>query len=739
MRKVYPYHFNVGNNTPPSSIYLKIYGKRFLDIRNLYVSGSNIDMFENVTTFDPFSSRKLKQHLAYPSFDAIIVPEFEISSENIISFNLPQTPKTVGYIDVIIENEAGYGKLTIDSRMPFISSYVGAVDIQNPWVDGIIINSDFDDPINPLLIILVDYQGIDYYSKGFNTQHLGKYYNLKVVDYFGNDIPNIVWSTDDSNIINVDQSGKITSWTSGGVTISATFFEFVNDIDLTMQTISSNFIDDIYQIGKYISTDYFVYNFDGTILTEQLENVLTEQLENIVFDNPPIGSVETLYTTISVMTLDIDIVDMSFNGPVTSVDGRYRAVDSGYFGISADFGTNVLTYLIPLTSYTYYTPYIYLSLINPVTSSYITTSSYLDMYQDLLIYGKSWNISSFNIDNLLSLESLYFGISGPVIISDDYRVISTDNGLFNIYLSGSPMGDHIYNITDESMIFGIPSSSNVLFDSNSLAYHIDNEVQKRLVGKASSAFVPLYNFHPQMSYYTSNTYSQRNINHWMADVDMSFYSIGKNNTTSNSRSRATLISPDICIFSRHYQSNLAFPVTITWRSSAGAAHTGYITSSANTIGYDGSYFGGDIVIAKLLSAISSDIQPATLLPPDWNLYLPNSFSINGVNGTQDHEYAPVRYRMTFPTSVSGTSRTDNWQCFGYSGNGGALVGGDSSSPEGFIVNDDYILFGLSMFSNFGIGGLLSYYYDILYEKALELGSTYPIKKADFSEFPKYSQ
>lgn len=90
--------------------FVDIFGKSFLNVRNVYLSGSDVGMFTGITTFNPFSGIP---HLSgyYPQFNGLIVPEFMVSNDNHISFSLPQIPKTVGYFDVIVENEAGYGKI----------------------------------------------------------------------------------------------------------------------------------------------------------------------------------------------------------------------------------------------------------------------------------------------------------------------------------------------------------------------------------------------------------------------------------------------------------------------------------------------------------------------------------------------------------------------------------------------------------------------------------------------------
>lgn len=136
MKKVFPYQFLTTPTTPASSINVTVYGKSFLQTRNLYISGSNEGMFEQITYFRPFSSNS-RMNAMYPAFSAVLIPTYTIESDKILRFAFSETPKTSGYVDIIIENEAGYGKLTIDSRTPFISSYNGATDTQNPWVNGI--------------------------------------------------------------------------------------------------------------------------------------------------------------------------------------------------------------------------------------------------------------------------------------------------------------------------------------------------------------------------------------------------------------------------------------------------------------------------------------------------------------------------------------------------------------------------------------------------------------------------
>lgn len=148
-------------NIKPSSLYVLnqdissiqsfnflVKGKPFYDIRSVYLSSSNPNMFNGITFYNPFSAVK-KLSAENLGFYAIKVPLFSYS-EHCISFKFPQTPKGNGYVDVIAENEAGYGKLTTGSWLPFEKTYEDAVEMQNPSVSGI------------KVIDLMDYFSIDY-------------------------------------------------------------------------------------------------------------------------------------------------------------------------------------------------------------------------------------------------------------------------------------------------------------------------------------------------------------------------------------------------------------------------------------------------------------------------------------------------------------------------------------------------------------------------------------------------
>jgi len=86
-----------------------IYGKYLIQPLNVYLSASNPLMFNNITTFSPFiSSTKLSS--VYTPFKAVSTT-FNAIDDQHIEISFPEIPAHPGFVDIIVENEAGYGKL----------------------------------------------------------------------------------------------------------------------------------------------------------------------------------------------------------------------------------------------------------------------------------------------------------------------------------------------------------------------------------------------------------------------------------------------------------------------------------------------------------------------------------------------------------------------------------------------------------------------------------------------------
>jgi len=87
-----------------------LYGQSFLEVSNVYVSGTP---FTGTDTFyNPFSGYSTLS-ASYPGFTAVqlLTSQYTTNNENYIQFIMPP-PLYPGNIDVIVQNPAGYGKLT---------------------------------------------------------------------------------------------------------------------------------------------------------------------------------------------------------------------------------------------------------------------------------------------------------------------------------------------------------------------------------------------------------------------------------------------------------------------------------------------------------------------------------------------------------------------------------------------------------------------------------------------------
>jgi hypothetical protein len=107
-----------------------LYGKSFIDVTNVYVSGAPFKGLD--TYYNPFSSlSSLSAH--YPGFSAVQIPSTSITNIdfNSLSFVMPSAVKA-GYVDVIVQNPAGYGTLVQNASAAYPSYPL-------PWVKGILI------------------------------------------------------------------------------------------------------------------------------------------------------------------------------------------------------------------------------------------------------------------------------------------------------------------------------------------------------------------------------------------------------------------------------------------------------------------------------------------------------------------------------------------------------------------------------------------------------------------------
>ena len=132
---IYPTAAEAGSLTEVS-----VWGSGFKDVKNVYLSGS----ISSATSQNPFAlNRKLSAD--YPAFMGVklLTSTWTSDSWDMLTFVTPRSVQ-LGFVDVIIENEGGYGKLTSYARVnqfnPFeegTEAYTTYIPYQVPYLSGL--------------------------------------------------------------------------------------------------------------------------------------------------------------------------------------------------------------------------------------------------------------------------------------------------------------------------------------------------------------------------------------------------------------------------------------------------------------------------------------------------------------------------------------------------------------------------------------------------------------------------
>jgi hypothetical protein len=110
-----------------------VYGRSFLKVTNVYLSGYP---YENQTFYNPFSALP-KLSAYYPGFFGIklLSSAYISNNDNTITFIMPSATRA-GYVDIIIENRAGYGTLTQYVIKEPYSGIQTQLELR-PWSSGV--------------------------------------------------------------------------------------------------------------------------------------------------------------------------------------------------------------------------------------------------------------------------------------------------------------------------------------------------------------------------------------------------------------------------------------------------------------------------------------------------------------------------------------------------------------------------------------------------------------------------
>lgn len=110
-----------------------VYGKSFFRVTNVYLSGYP---YQNQTFYNPFSAIP-KLSAQYPGFFGVklLSSSYQSNNDNTITFTMPSATRQ-GYVDIIVENPAGYGKLTQYVIKDLYNNIQTQLDLR-PWSSGV--------------------------------------------------------------------------------------------------------------------------------------------------------------------------------------------------------------------------------------------------------------------------------------------------------------------------------------------------------------------------------------------------------------------------------------------------------------------------------------------------------------------------------------------------------------------------------------------------------------------------
>jgi hypothetical protein len=144
-----------------------VIGKSFFKTTNVYLSGLPVE--NQSTFFNPFTNVS-KLSAKYPGFLGLQLPvsAYNSNNYNVITFTLPVIYGP-GFVDVIVENPAGYGTLTqyaikgtYNPYVPGTTQYAEYEPYVRPWGRGIRVIG-ISQPV-PGEVYIIDFNGDPLYT-----------------------------------------------------------------------------------------------------------------------------------------------------------------------------------------------------------------------------------------------------------------------------------------------------------------------------------------------------------------------------------------------------------------------------------------------------------------------------------------------------------------------------------------------------------------------------------------------
>lgn len=105
-------------------------GNSFFDIRSIYLSGYP---YENLTFYNSFSANN-RLSAQNPGFYGLKLEssQYFFTGTNTLTLTIPP-PTRLGFIDIILENEGGWGNLTKFAKTTTFNPYPNEHPLKNSW------------------------------------------------------------------------------------------------------------------------------------------------------------------------------------------------------------------------------------------------------------------------------------------------------------------------------------------------------------------------------------------------------------------------------------------------------------------------------------------------------------------------------------------------------------------------------------------------------------------------------
>ena len=324
----------------------------------------------------------------------------------------------------------------------------------------------------------------------------------------------------------------------------------------------------------------------------------------------------------------------------------------------------------------------------------------------------------------------------PTFISSDPSIATVDNNGLVTHVSNGvatiTMSAGNQSISD-TLYFQTLSSGNVdtfnSYLSGSLAYHISDTIDSRLVGKNKVDNLKIFT----TQNHSTQTYV-RNPNVWCADLPNLLTCMSPWNSTGGSQRAGTLISPRHIIFAAHFQINTN--ATIRFVKMDGTVVNRTMTNKITHPSYAPYY--PDITVGLLDSDVPEDISFAKVLPSDWSDYLPslNVYTDGEIPAIalDQEEKALVTdwYRETVTTAFNSPTSSDRLEMFEL------LIGGDSGNPAIIPINGEPVILTVWTFGGAGAGTSISNQVSAINSMMTTLGGGYQLTTISLSSFNNYS-